>query len=246
MLIRDTDPEPFSIVNENGKAPVILICDHASNQFPENAECLGLTPAQIQDHVAWDIGAADVAEYMAEHLDATLVLCGYSRLLIDCNRPVDDVGSIVPTSDNVLVPGNQELTAAERQERVANFFTPYHSAIDRVIEGKIKAGITPRVMSIHSFTPLTKKERRKRPWHFCIMSEEDRRLADPLIENLRLMNVGLIGDNEPYAGKDVGYSLRIHAGEKSLENVGIEIRQDLIDDPGKAKKYAHQLITALK
>lgn len=246
MLIRDTDPAPYGIVNENGASPIVLICDHASNQFPEDAECLGLTPHQVEGHIAWDIGAAQVAEHMAAHLDATLVLCGYSRLLIDCNRPLGDAGSIVESSDDVAVPGNQGLSAVAREARAANFFTPYHAAIDEVIAGKIRAGQVPRVLSIHSFTPLMRREGRKRPWHFCIMSEADRRLADPLIERLRWMNVGMAGDNEPYAGKDVGYSLRVHAGERSLENVGIEIRQDLIDAPAKAEKYAGQLIAALE
>jgi predicted N-formylglutamate amidohydrolase len=247
MLISDTDPGPYTIFNESGKAAVILICDHASNKFPKAMNSLGLNAAQVEDHIAWDIGAENVARFLARKLDAVLVICGYSRLLIDCNRPVGDPGSILEKSDHVPVPGNQNLTDAGKQLRVDNFFSPYHEAIDGVVNKKINAGDNPAVLSIHSFTPQMKSEGTTRPWHFCIMSEDDdRRLANPFISALRDMNIGVVGDNEPYAGKDVGYSLRIHAGNRRLMNVGVEIRQDLVDNDQKAQVYANHLAAALQ
>ena len=101
-------PPAFEIVNPQGASGYVLTCEHASNFMPEEYQGLGLGPADLARHIAWDIGAADTARKLAIALDAPLVLSGYSRLLIDCNRPLGAPTSIPEVSELTAIPGNVE------------------------------------------------------------------------------------------------------------------------------------------
>jgi predicted N-formylglutamate amidohydrolase len=91
LLLVD-EPPAFECVNESGASPFVLLCDHASRRMPRALGTLGLSDDHLASHIAWDIGAADVARALSKKLDAPLVLSGYSRLAIDCNRPLSVPG----------------------------------------------------------------------------------------------------------------------------------------------------------
>src|SRR5690349_18545366 len=93
-LLAADDPPPFETVNETGRAPVLLVCDHASRAVPKALGDLGLPPTAFDRHIAWDIGAAEVARHLAASFDAPLVMSGYSRLVLDPNRATDNPTSI--------------------------------------------------------------------------------------------------------------------------------------------------------
>ena len=135
-LLGSGDPPPFEVVNRDGSARAVLICDHAGRAIPRALGRLGLDDAALARHIAWDIGIADVTRKLAKKLDAAAVLAGYSRLVIDCNRRLDDPTSIAQESDGVEVPGNRGLTADDRARRAASCFAPYHAAVDAVIAGR--------------------------------------------------------------------------------------------------------------
>jgi len=146
------EPGAFEIVNADGASSAVLVCDHASNRLPRRLGTLGLSAAQLADHIAWDPGAAAVARRLSVLLDAPLVLSGYSRLVIDCNRPLGNPESMPAETGGVAVPGNRMLTAAERASRIHALFTPYHRAIAGVLDRR--AGRPSLLLSIHSFTPV--------------------------------------------------------------------------------------------
>src|SRR4051794_19941149 len=173
LLVAD-DPPAFELVNEAGRAPVLLICDHAGNAVPRRLEGLGLDAAALARHVAWDIGAGEVTRRLAVLLDGRAVLAGYSRLVIDCNRALDDPTSIAGESDGIEVPGNFGLSPADRAARAAACFHPYHAAIAGELAGFTAGGVVPAVISIHSFTPVMNGF--ARPWHVGILWDKDRRL----------------------------------------------------------------------
>ena len=125
-LLGPGDPPPFSVHNEGGKAPLLLLCDHASKAVPRSLAMLGLTDKELSQHVGWDIGGLDAALELSRQLDAPLVASGYSRLVIDCNRWPGGEGSTSEFSDTIHVPGNKGLTAAEVEARAAACFWPYH------------------------------------------------------------------------------------------------------------------------
>ena len=104
-LLADDERPAFEIVNANGSSNFVLVCDHASKRVPRSLSKLGLTTDQLDDHIGWDPGAADVARLLSQNLNAPLVLSGYSRLVIDCNRPLQSVQSIPEQSAGVLIQG---------------------------------------------------------------------------------------------------------------------------------------------
>jgi predicted N-formylglutamate amidohydrolase len=98
-LLGSDEPPPVELVNDGGRSSAVLVCDHASNRVPQQLGTLGLNAVQLADHIGWDPGAAEVARRLSTLLDAPLVLSGYSRLVIDCNRPLRSAGSIAEESD---------------------------------------------------------------------------------------------------------------------------------------------------
>jgi predicted N-formylglutamate amidohydrolase len=239
-LIGPDDPPPFEIVNHAGACRALLICDHAGRAIPKALGSLELDEAALWRHIAWDIGIADVTRSLSRLLDAPAVLSGYSRLVIDCNRRLGDPTSIAQESDGVRVPGNCGLTAADRAARAAACFHPYHQAIDRLIEGRMRAGLVPAIISMHSFTPVMNGF--ERPWHVGILWNRDPRLPVPLMERLAREPGICVGDNEPYTGRDEhGYSIYVHGQDLGLPHVLIELRQDLIDTHHGAEAWAERL-----
>jgi predicted N-formylglutamate amidohydrolase len=244
-LLTADDPKAFEIVNEAGRAPVLLICDHASNAVPSRLAGLGLDEATLALHVAWDIGAAVVTRHLAVLLDARAVLSGYSRLVIDCNRPLDDPTSIAGESDGIEVPGNFGLSPADRAARADACFHPYHTAIDGELAGFTAGGVVPAVISVHSFTPMMRGF--ARPWHVGILWDKDRRLPVPLIAALAADPALVVGDNQPYSAREpAGHSVHTHAALAGLPHVAIELRQDLIATPDGAGAWAAILAAALQ
>ncbi|MGY8996415.1 MAG: N-formylglutamate amidohydrolase, partial [Alphaproteobacteria bacterium] len=150
MMLSENDPAPFELVNPNGKAPCLIVCDHASNVIPESLRDLGVDPAHRYEHIAWDIGAAVMVRHLSELFDAPAVLAGFSRLVVDCNRYLDDPNAFVETSDQVAVPGNSAMTDSERAQRVAKIYRPYHNAIEDALERFEDRNVNPAVIAVHT------------------------------------------------------------------------------------------------
>ena len=93
------DGPPVVLVNAAGRSPFVLLCEHASRLLPPGYGRLGLARSELDRHIAWDIGAAEVATRLACLLDAPLFLAGYSRLVIDLNRPPGSETSIPEASE---------------------------------------------------------------------------------------------------------------------------------------------------
>jgi predicted N-formylglutamate amidohydrolase len=243
-LLGPDDPAPFEVFNPQGRRSALVICDHASRVVPRSLDGLGLDEAVLRRHVGWDIGAAEVSRLLATALDAPALLGGYSRLVIDLNRRLDDPTSICVISDGVVVPGNRGLAPAAVHRRVAAIFRPYHRAVAAAIAGFRGRGIVPAIVSVHSCTPVMRGV--ERPWHVGVLWDRDRRIATPLMGKLAADPALCVGDNQPYSGRDrVGFSIDGHARAAGLPNVLIEIRQDLIDTHHGAERWAGVLAPVL-
>jgi predicted N-formylglutamate amidohydrolase len=242
-LLGPDEPPPVELVNAGGRSSAVLVCDHAANRVPRRLGMLGLDAVQLADHIGWDPGAGDVARQLSAHLDAPLVLSGYSRLVIDCNRPLRNTESIAEQSDSVPVPGNRGLSAEERERRVTALFWPYHDAIDRLLDGRIRR--PSLLLSIHSFTPVLNG--RPRPWHIGISHWRDRRLAALMLGILARSGEFTVGDNAPYPiDDDVDYTIPVHGEGRGLPSVMIEIRQDGIRTAAGATAWAARLADAYR
>lgn len=229
-LLSPGDPEPFQILNPGGQTPALLVCDHASNAIPAALKQLGLGAEALSRHIAWDIGAAEVTRRLAQQLDAPAVLSGYSRLVVDCNRPPGDPTSIIEVSDGIPIPGNLNLSDAEADTRVNAAFWPYHRAVAKMLAHRRRRdpGRPPALIAIHSFTP--RMNGFQRPWHLGILWNRDPRLAETLLARFAADPGLCVGDNQPYSGRLVGFTMASHGGAAGLPHVEIEIRQDLLGD----------------
>ena len=232
--------QPVRVTRRGGGSPFVLVCDHASNWLPASYGTLGLDAADMTRHIAWDPGAQPVAAAMAEALDAPLVESGVSRLLIDCNRPLDAHDLIPAVSEIFEIPANAGLSADERERRIALSWTPFHDAIEAVVEERLTRGRPSVLVSIHSFTPVYRGQ--SRPWEIGIIHDDDRRVADPLVAALSAVPGLTVGVNEPYSPADrVYFTLERHARSRGLPCAMIEIRNDEIADAAGQRKWADLL-----
>ena len=243
-LLTADEPAAFTLERPHGRSEILLVCDHASRLIPHSLGSLGLDDEQLSTHIAWDIGAAAVAKLLSAALDATLLLQSYSRLVIDCNRPPGSATSIPTLSERVRIAANEGLTTAAAAARVAEIFTPYHTAIGTVLEQRRAAGTPTLLVSMHSFTPVYLGK--TRPWKVGLMFRNDRRLGSALLSFLREDKVLHAGENEPYAiSDDTDYTIPVHGEARGLPHVGIEIRQDLITDAAGQQEWAGRLAQLL-
>jgi predicted N-formylglutamate amidohydrolase len=218
---------------------LIVLCDHASNALPPGYGTLGLPPEQLRRHIAYDIGAEAVVRALAGALEVPAVMTRYSRLLIDPNRGRDDPTLIMRLSDGAAVPGNRTLDDAERERRLSLYYEPYHRAIDATIDRFLAEGVTPVLLSIHSFTESWKQF--PRPWHVAVLWGDDARLARPLLEAFYAEGDLIVGENEPYSGHLEGDCLWQHGGERGLASAIVEIRQDLIRDVAGQEAWGRRM-----
>jgi len=242
-LLEPDEPAPVEVANANGEGAAVLLCDHASNRIPHRLGSLGLDTRQLADHIAWDPGAAEVARRLSSELDAPLVLSGYSRLVIDCNRPLGHPGSIPEESAGVAIPGNRGLAPEARMLRVETLFRPYHDVVAGLLDRRIARPTL--LLSIHSFTPVLNG--RARPWHVGVSYGRDPRLAALLLEALARAGDLSVGENQPYPIEDaVDYTIPHHGEGRGLPSVMIEIRQDGIRGAADALDWAARLAAAYR
>ncbi len=243
-ILTPEDPPPFRVANAGGTSAILVICDHASSAVPQRLASLGLPREELTRHIGWDIGAEAVARALAERLDAQAVLASYSRLVIDENRHLDDPSSIAAASDGTTVPGNAHLDAAAREARASAVYWPYHRAIAAALDRLAASGVTPLLLSVHSFTP--RMNGFERPWHVGVLWDRDARVALPLIRALSRRPGIVVGDNEPYTLRGpTDFTIPHHAGPRGLPHVMLEIRQDEIAEQEGAERYAALLAEAL-
>jgi predicted N-formylglutamate amidohydrolase len=235
--------ESYEILPGRSDLGLLLLCDHAVNALPRAYGTLGLAPAQLERHIAYDIGAYAVTRRVAHALDAPAISTRFSRLLIDVNRGLDDPTLIMRLSDGAVIPANRCIDAAEHDRRVDTYYEPYHQAIDSLIEQCSAAGVPPVLLSIHSFTERWKGA--PRPWHAAVLWDRDHRFALPLLKALRAEPGVVIGENEPYDGKLAGDCMWQHGTRRGLAHAILEVRQDLIGDEAGQAAWAERIRSAV-
>lgn len=235
---------PAHIFRPRGGGRFVLLCDHASNHIPAVLGDLGVPESALTRHIAWDIGTAQVTETLSELLDAPAVLCGTSRLVIDCNRQLDDPALIPIVSDGTPVPGNVGLSDEARSFRIERWFRPYHDAIETVLLERMSREAESILIAIHSMAPVL--DGRSRPWQIAVSSHEDHRLSNQLLIALRSRGDLIVGDNEPYCiDPAIDYSIPFHALSRGLLHAQIEFRQDEIADTAAGQRWATRFAEAL-
>jgi predicted N-formylglutamate amidohydrolase len=243
-LLEADEPAAFEVQGGERRSPFVIACDHAGRAVPRALGSLGLSQAELQSHVAWDIGAGGVARRLAAALGAVVVSQRYSRLVIDCNRPLDAVDSIATRSERVAITGNQNVGGEQAEARARAVFHPYHTAIRTELERRREAGRASIFVAVHSFTPVFLDV--ARPWHVGVLYNRDARLAAPLLRLLRDEGDLVVGCNQPYAVSDAtDYSVVNHGEQRGIPHVELEIRQDLVADDAGQTAWAARLARLL-
>ncbi len=243
-LLAIDEPQPVIHERLDAASPFLITCDHAGNLIPRSLGQLGVSATDSERHIAWDIGALGVARELAALLDGELIGQRYSRLVIDCNRPPDSAELITERSEATDIPGNQALSDAQRDARRAHIYAPYHDTIRSVLDARAAVGRATLYIAVHSFTPVYLG--RARPWQLGVLSSDDRRLAEPMLEFLQTHGDFCIGDNEPYRIDDKDQGIPAHALSRGLPNVLLEIRQDLIAQESGQRAWAQRLAATLR
>lgn len=245
-LLGPADPAPFVVLGEHGRAPALVVCDHASRAFPRSLDRLGLPELATWQHIAWDIGAGELARGLAHALDAPAVLAGYSRLVVDCNRSPDDADWCRVESDGRAIPGNRGLDGDARRGRLGAIFEPYHGGIEAMLRGFHARAVVPMLIAVHSFAPRLGNAGAERPWHVGVLWDSDETNARRLLAGLRAQPGLVVGDNEPYSGKHpANYTIDRHARATGLPHVCIEVRQDLLESPAGVERWVRLLTRVL-
>jgi predicted N-formylglutamate amidohydrolase len=244
-ILQPDEPSPVLEHNSAGASPFLLACDHYGRIIPRALNDLGVPTSELQRHISWDIGIGAVSTRLADTLGAHMIAQAYSRLVIDCNRPLHVPSSIPFISEATRIPGNEGLTAAARLARRQAIFDPYHQRVAEIIEARIARGQPTILLAMHSFTPIYAGI--ARPWHIGTLYEHDTRLPHLLLKALRAESGLVVGDNEPYAVREGSdYTIPVHGAARGLLHTGIEIRQDLITEDAGQREWAERLARIFK
>jgi predicted N-formylglutamate amidohydrolase len=233
---------PFHIDGADRPGRWLVTCDHATNTVPDSVGGgdLGLSPADMARHIAFDIGAAGVARRLGQLLNSPVITSNFSRLVIDPNRGEDDPTLLMKLYDGTIIPANRTADRAEIERRLTTCYRPYHDAL-----AQLAARPATVLVSIHSFTPQL-RGKPPRPWEIGVLHAFDDALSASLLGQLRGESDLTVGDNEPYTGHLPGDAIDRHALRHGRPNLLIELRQDLIADAEAQRAWADRIAPHLE
>jgi predicted N-formylglutamate amidohydrolase len=236
------EPAPFEVVNPTGTARLLLTCEHASNRVPA-AIPLGIASADLASHIGYDIGAAAVTRRLSALLDAPAILSGYSRLVIDCNRPAGSAESIPAAVAGIAIPANAHVSPADRIAREASFLRPFHDEISAMLARR-DPDARHLLLSIHSFTP--RLDGALRPWDVGVLQRRSPAIGTAMVDGFA--RAGMISiANQPYQIDDeTDLTIPLHGEQAGREAILIEIRQDRLRTIAEADHWAGRIAAVLE
>lgn len=237
-------PGAIEICNPAGAFPAVLTVDHGGAFAPAAFGDLGLDAAMMASHHALDRGAADCARALGLRLGAPVVICHVSRLVIDCNRWLDDPRSILTRAGDIDIPGNRTLSDHQRRARQDGVFWPYHRAIADALDAHRNRGRRPMLLAVHSFVRWFDGQRR--PWDVGTLWHDGRGMADALRTGLGRWPGLVIGDNAPYSGRDGLLGVDIHCYGQGIAGCGVEIADDKLQSADDRTEWAARLDIVLR
>jgi predicted N-formylglutamate amidohydrolase len=227
--------EAFRIIGTPRFGGILVVSDHASNRVPADID-LGVHPELLTQHVAVDIGVAEVGALMAQCAGIAAFQAEVSRLVCDVNREPHAPAVIPIASDGHAIPGNM-IDHAAHLARLDRFFHPYHAALAELLDSAPPA----LILSLHSFTPcLATHPDEPRPWQVGVLYNHDDRAARIAIPMLEAEGL-IVGDQQPYSGQLLNYTMNRHAEADGRPYLGIEVRQDEIGNPAGQAVWAERL-----
>lgn len=234
MIVKN-EHQIYEIIGDIRKNNILIIGDHASNIIPADID-LGIDESLLNDHIAVDIGVKTVSEMMVKNIDIAAILATQSRLVIDLNRREDDPSLIPSESDTIYISGN-DISEAQKQERIGRFHRPYHDKVAQIITQYPPS----LIIALHSFTPnLRSNPELNRPWDAGVMYGPTETASKLAIEYLKSYGL-VVGDQLPYTGKIWNASMDRHAEPNNIPYFGLEMRQDIVSNRAGCERFAQIL-----
>jgi len=231
---------------------MVFLCEHAGNAVPAAYDRLGLDPADLASHWAYDPGILGVMRAAQREARCPGLYGRYSRLLVDLNREPSSpqlarttIGMGGPGDPFRPVPANENLSIEERRSRLRTFYRPYHDTATRLTDDAVAAhGARVLVVSFHSFTPRFGEE--DRGFDVGLLFSDDGALAERVRERLEIARLR-VRHNEPYSGlRGENFSPRVHATICGGRHIEIEVNQASIERADAQTTIGTQLATALR
>ncbi len=213
----------------------VISCEHAGNQVPKAyAYLFSKAKEDLYSHRGWDPGAMQWAESLAKCLDVPLFSYPWTRLLVEINRSEDN--------PDLFSKYSTGLSKSVKNYLLDQYYRPHRHKVKAHIKALIADGSTVVHLGIHSFTPIWNGEERQ--VDMGLLFDEDRALEIELCSKLKkeldiLAPENKIRFNEPYLGKDDGFTtyLRQQFSAKKYLGVEIEINQKFVlSDLGNVSK----------
>ncbi|MEQ8713875.1 MAG: N-formylglutamate amidohydrolase [Cyclobacteriaceae bacterium] len=199
------------------KKPAYLVtCEHGGNQVPAAySQAFAMAEADLSSHRGYDPGALSVARALSRALNSKLCYSETTRLLIDLNRSLNN--------PEVWSEYSRGLPA---DEIMATYYFPYRNEVESMISELIASHGRVIHLSIHSFTPVWKGE--KRTTDMGILFDDDRAGETAYARRwIRTLNKHLNGFqtdlNKPYLGKDDGFTTYLRTKFPDGHYLGIEL-----------------------
>lgn len=231
------------MLNAGAPSALLLLGDHAGREIPARLDSLGLAAADLERHIAWDIGIAGLGARLSALLNALFIRQAYSRLVVDCNRRPEANDAIPKESDGTPIPGNRDLSPLAIAARLAEIYQPYQDAIAAALDGR--TGRRTVLVALHSFTPSMAG--RDRPWRLGVLHRRDSAFSSAMLARLRAdLGEASIGDNAPYAMDETDNTIPLHADPRGLDYLELEVRQDLLADEAAQAAMAQWLAPHLQ
>ena len=241
-LLSFEDPDPVEFISGSAESRIMLVCEHGGRAVPATLASRVPPQEDMDRHIAYDVGAAQVARGLAAALGAPLAIQRYSRLVVDCNRQRHAEDLAPKVADGSTIPFNSELSDASLDERWQMIHQPFHNAVAEEIDQSQPQAL----IAIHSFTPQM-RDGEPRPMELGFLVHQSRPLAEELRKQALAQEPQLRIDlDAPYfVNMEVDYTIPTHAVGRGLPHVLIEIRNDLIGDEAGVARWSDLLARAI-
>jgi predicted N-formylglutamate amidohydrolase len=192
-------------------------------------------------HWAIDLGAEEITSKLAQTFGSPSLIAKISRLVIDYNRALESDTLFRNSCDNQEVHFNLNISPEERDLRISRYHQPYREQFRKAIAD-------PQVqllLSVHSFTDCY--EGNKRTLEIGVLTRAEHPSSCALGEQLwkELKNHGYhCGINEPWSGEIMDVVREAHLYQK--KGLGLEFRQDLLQNPTWQNKVHQDLVAIFK
>ncbi len=200
---------------------VVISCEHAANRIPRPYRSLFDSPAArvaLDSHRGWDPGSLELGRTLAHELSAPLIICPFSRLLIEPNRSDD--------SPQLYSEWTRILPAEERAALQTSLYTPHRERVAGEVQAALAAARAVVHVSVHTFTPVWKGTRRPTDVGLLYDHRQTREVAVVRAWRRRLQRATpdlTVHLNRPYRGWTDGLTTAFRRRFPAGDYVGLEL-----------------------